>query len=71
MATKKAMPKTYKGKSTKLGGGGKFAMMKDALIKKGMSTTSAAAVTASAGMKKYGAAKMNKMAQAGKKRAKK
>lgn len=68
---KKVIPKTYEGKSTKLGGGGKFAMMKDALMNKGMSADLAAAVTASAGRAKYGAAKMNKMAQAGKNRAKK
>lgn len=33
---KKALPKTYKGKSTELGRGGRAAMMRDALKKKGL-----------------------------------
>ncbi|MGE5631386.1 MAG: hypothetical protein ACM3TR_09855 [Caulobacteraceae bacterium] len=65
----KKMPKTYKGKSTRLGGGGQFQMMKDAIMKTGKSAESAAAITAAAGMKKYGKAKMAKMAAAGRKRA--
>lgn len=65
----KVNPKKYKGKSTKPGGGGKFAMMIDELMMKGMSKEMAKAVVAKAGMKKYGKAKMSKMAAAGKKRA--
>ncbi len=56
---------TYKGKSNKLGGGGRFAQVaaKAGGGKKG------AAIAAIAGMKKYGKTKMAKMASAGKKRA--
>ena len=61
------MPKMYKGKSTKLGGGGRFAMVMAAAKKGGAKNP--AAVAASAGRKKYGQAKMTKMAVAGKKRA--
>lgn len=68
-ARKKTKPKTYKGKSTKPGGGGKFMMMTDALMKKGMSKARAKAIAAKAGMKKYGKGKMQKWAKAGKKRA--
>lgn len=60
----------YKGKSMKLGGGGRFQKMMDAMMKKGMSSASAKNIAAAAGRKKYGNEKMNKMAQAGKKRAK-
>lgn len=63
--------KTYKGKSLKLGGGGQFAKMKDAIMRTGKSATSAAAIAAGAGIKKYGKAKMTAMAKAGKKRANK
>lgn len=65
------MPKIYKGKSTDIGGGGRFQMMKDALMKKGMSASSAEAITANAGRKKYGKKKFQKMARIGKKRNKK
>ena len=61
------MPKTYKGKSTKLGMGGRFAMVMAAAKKGGAKNP--AAVAAKMGMKKYGKAKMTKMATAGKKRA--
>jgi hypothetical protein len=63
-------PATYKGKSTKPGGGGSFAMMSDAMVKKGMSRDRADAIAASAGRKKYGKAKFQKMSAAGRKRAK-
>lgn len=66
---KKKMPKTYKGKSTKTGGGGHFAMMVDAMISKGMAKERAKAVAAAAGRKKYGKAKFQKMAITGRKRA--
>lgn len=65
----KKTPKTYKGKSTRLGGGGRFAKMKDALIAKGYSSESAKAIAAAAGRKKLGKAKMQKLASAGRKRA--
>lgn len=66
---KKAMPKTYKGKSMKLGGGGQFAKMVDAIKKTGKSTASAKAIAASVGRKKYGKTKFQKMAVIGRKRA--
>lgn len=62
---------TYKGKSNKLGGGGRFAQMTDAMEAKGMPAKRAMAVAAAVGRKKYGAKKMAKMAAAGRKRAKK
>ena len=65
----KKMPKTYKGKSTRLGGGGQFQMMKDAIMKTGKTAAQAEAIAASAGRKKLGAAKFNKLAAAGRKRA--
>jgi hypothetical protein len=61
--------KTYKGKSLKLGGGGKFARMVDALKKKGKNPASAAAIAAAVGRKKYGKKKFQKMAATGRKRA--
>lgn len=68
---KKAIPKTYKGKSTKPGGGGHFLMVVDALMKQGMSEEQAQAIAAKQGREKYGEEKFNKMAQDGRKRAKK
>lgn len=68
---KKKLPKTFEGKSTKSGQGGRFAMMEDALKKQGHSEKSAEAISAAAGRKKYGAKKMAQMAATGKKRAKK
>lgn len=53
-------------KSMKLGGGGRFA----ALAAKAGGGAKGDAIAASAGRKKYGPAKMNAMAQAGKKRKK-
>jgi hypothetical protein len=70
MAGKKKMPKTFKGKSTAPGGGGRFAMMESALMKKGMSKDSADAVAANAGRAKYGKKKFAAMGAAGKKRGK-
>ena len=66
---KKPMPKTYKGKSTRPGGGGHFAMVVDALKKQGKSLAAAKAIAAAAGRRKYGKAKFQKMAAAGRKRA--
>ena len=58
--------KTHKGKSMKLGGGGRFAK----LAAKAGGGKKGAAIAAMAGMKKYGKKKMSKMAVAGKKRKK-
>ena len=61
--------KTYKGKSMRLGGGGQFAKMVDAIKKTGKSAKAAAAIAAAAGRKKYGAKKMATWSSQGKKRA--
>ena len=61
--------KTYKGKSMRLGGGGRFAKLVDDFKKKGKSEKQAKALAAAIGRKKYGKEKMKKMATAGKKRA--
>jgi hypothetical protein len=63
--------KTYKGKSLTPGGGGKFAKMKDAIMKTGKSAESAAAIAATVGRKKYGAKKMAEWSSQGKKRSNK
>ncbi len=55
-------PATYKGKSLKLGGGGRFAKLKDSLAGK---VDNPGAVAASIGRKKYGAVKMQSMATKG------
>jgi hypothetical protein len=68
---KTAKSKTYKGKSMRLGGGGKFAKMKDAIMASGKSAEAAAAITAAAGRKKYGKAEFQRMSAVGRKRAKK
>lgn len=54
---------SYKGKSNKLGGGGRFAQ----LAAKAGGGKKGAAIAAAVGRKKYGAARMAKMAAAGKK----
>ena len=64
---KKAMPKTFDGKSTKVGGGGRFAMVEASAKKSGASNP--AAVAAAVGRAKYGKEGMAKMSAAGKKRA--
>jgi len=58
---------SYRGKSNRLGGGGRFAQVEAEAAARGASNP--AAVAAAAGRKKYGAAKMVKMAVAGKKRS--
>jgi hypothetical protein len=63
-----AKAKTYKGKSLRKGGGGKFAKMVDALKKKGKSAKAAAGIAAAVGRKKYGAKEFAKMGAAGRKR---
>jgi len=67
----KRKPKTYKGKSTKPGGGGRFAKGKDELVAKGYSEESAKKIMAVRGRKKYGKKKMAKWSAAGRKRASK
>lgn len=68
LAEKKS--KTYKGKSMRLGGGGRFAKFVDSLKKSGKSEEQARAIAYKAGVKKYGKGKMTKMAAAGRKRKK-
>jgi hypothetical protein len=58
------MPKTYKGKSTRLGGGGRFAKLEDSLKGK---VSNPGAVAAAIGRKKLGKAKFQKLAAKGKK----
>lgn len=53
----------------KLGSGGRFKALQSKVEKEGLSKKAAGAVAAAAGRAKYGNAKMNEMAQAGKKRA--
>ncbi len=57
-------------KSMKPGGGGRFAKMVSAIKRSGKSEASAEAIAAAAGRKKYGATRFEKMAAAGRKRAK-
>lgn len=56
----------YKGKSNKLGGGGRFAQLKDKLTAKGVKNPGA--VAASIGRKKYGAKKMAQLSSKGRKK---
>lgn len=63
------MAGTYHGKSLAKGGGGRFARMEDALMRKGYSEESAGAITASRGREKYGKGEFQRMAAAGRKRA--
>jgi hypothetical protein len=65
----KSVPKTFQGKSTKLGGGGRFAKGVSDMTAKGMPKQEAAAIMANAGRAKLGATKFNALAVAGKKRA--
>lgn len=67
MAYDNAMKKEYKGKSMRPGGGGRFKKLVDQLKSEGHSEESAKKIAAAAGMRKYGKAKMQKMAQAGRK----
>ena len=64
-----ARGKTYKGKSMKPGGGGRFAKGKDALMRKGYSEESASAIMAAQGRKKYGAKQMSEWAASALKKA--
>lgn len=65
----KAKAKTYKGKSTRPGGGGNFAKLVDELKAKGYSDDRARRVAAAAGRKKYGAKQMARWSAKGRKRA--
>jgi len=58
---------TYRGKSLRPGGGGRFARLKDELRRKGIKNPSA--VAAEIGRRKYGKKRMTEMAVAGRKRA--
>ena len=60
--------KTYKGKSMRPGGGGRFAKGRDELMRKGMSAASSGAVMAARGRKRYGEERMAKWAERGRKR---
>lgn len=62
----KKMPKTYKGKSTKVGGGGRFQMVEDQAAKNGAKNPGA--VAAAIGRAKYGASRFAKMGAAGRKK---
>lgn len=63
---KKKMPKMFHGKSTKLGKGGRFAMV--AAKAKAAGAKNPKAIAAIAGRAKFGAKKMGKMAAAGRKK---
>ena len=65
-----ATQKRYKGKSMRLGGGGRFAKGVDALMDEGHSRESAKAIMAAKGRKLYGVSRMTKWAAAGRERAK-
>lgn len=67
------MTKTYKGKSLRKGGGGKFQGGVDAIMRgsPNMTEKEAEAIMAKQGMMKYGKADMMKMAAKGRKRSKK
>lgn len=57
-----------KTKSMRLGGGGRFAAMTAALMRKGKSKKSAKAIAYSIGARKYGKKKMSQLASTGRKR---
>jgi hypothetical protein len=57
-------------KSTKLGGGGRFEKLKNKLMSKGKSASSAKRISASIGRKKYGNKNMGAMSAKGRARAK-
>ena len=57
---------SYKGKSNKLGGGGRFQQLADQLKKEGYTSNAAGAIAASVGRKKYGKKRYQKLASNGK-----
>jgi len=67
--SKKSKPKTYKGKSLRKGGGGRFAKRVDELMAKGMSKDQAEGEAAKEGRAKYGKGQFQKMAATGRRRA--
>jgi len=62
------MASSYKGKSLRPGGGGRFARLVDQLRSRGYSEKRARAVAAAIGRRKYGAKQMAQWAAAGRKR---
>lgn len=62
------MSKTYKGKSMRLGGGGRFLKLEDVLKKRGVNNPGALAAVI--GRKKYGKEKMAKWSAQGRRRNK-
>ena len=60
---------TYKGKSLRPGGGGRFQRIVDALIAKGMTRDHAEAVAAKMGRQHYGKARFQHYAEMGRQRA--
>ena len=60
---------TYRGKSLRPGGGGRFARQRDALMAKGYTADSADRIAAWSGRRKYGKARFQAMAAAGRRRA--
>jgi hypothetical protein len=62
---------SYKGKSLKPGGGGRFAKLVDRLKARGYSAQRARAIAATIGRKKYGAKRMAQWAAAGRRRSRK
>jgi hypothetical protein len=60
---------TYKGKSLRPGGGGRFARLVDRLKARGYSEKRARAIAASIGRRKYGSRQMAAWAAQGRKRA--
>lgn len=63
-------PKTFQGKPMRLGGGGRFAKLKAALMAEGNSANAAENIAAKIGRKKYGKKKFQSLAAKGRKRAK-
>ena len=60
---------TYRGKSLRPGGGGRFQRLVDQLRRRGMSERRARAIAASIGRRKYGAERMARWAAAGRRRS--
>jgi hypothetical protein len=62
------LARVYRGKSLKLGGGGRFQRLVDRLKAQGKSQESAKAIAAAVGRKKYGKRRFAKLAAKGRKR---
>jgi hypothetical protein len=62
------MASTYKGKSLRPGGGGRFARLVDRLRARGYSEKRARAIAATIGRRKYGSKQMAQWAAQGRKR---